>query len=258
MTATVYIWPPDLTASMRVEEGFRSRVTLGWSGAPVQITAEEQRLRFTVSGETVRRNARSFDMFLERLRGGVGLALLFDAEMRIENGWANRIVVNDGNEARPVWNQDGGRGTYVEGQEGTMLGGDPNGGSGWRRAGVAASAANAGDENITGTGFYTGEVIPAGTRIAVNNRRYRTASTVTTGGTTAALPLASPLVADVANGEELFVPGDHAVCQLVPPIDVGPSDPDGVRSYALSFLEVFEAEVAGGWRYADIYNFNPG
>ncbi|MEO0623143.1 MAG: hypothetical protein AAF183_13030 [Pseudomonadota bacterium] len=195
-------------------------------GTPGQVTEIGQASRLIIGGETVRENAYLLDGFLDALQGGVSLAALWDSEMRVRNGWQDAI--SGAGDAELFW-----------------TGGAMADEAGASRSVLGLGSVVQGSTSLSLSGLLANEVCPAGTWVRAGDFRYRTMTNVVADGSgAAALTLSRPAV----TSEAARYPGDFVVGQLVEG-DIGQSDENGVRQWSMTFVEIYEAEVDGGFVY---------
>lgn len=226
----VWPWPACIGGETLYSDPWRLRRTMQWDGAPGQLVEVAQRTRVEIAGEIVRANAPDFDIMIARLEGGRNLVAVWDMEMRLQSGWDNAIAsIGDGE----MWHRDGLTSTWVDETPGGV----------WRSIFVTGSG-SAGSTSLGVSGVISGEVIPRGTWVRAGEYRYRTATTVTSPST---LVLATPLVEAVSG--DVRLPGDLFVGRLIGAPEVGRADVNGVRTFSLSLIEVYEDEVDDDFEY---------
>ena len=232
----VYILPKCLGADTLYGDPARVRTTRQWDGAPGQKVEHVQRVTVLLSGEVVRSIAPDFDIFVDRLRGGVNLLGLWDHELRIQNGWDGVPALNTS--GAEFWRKDGKTELYA-GEAGNAPTGP------WR---VVLATCNGGAAiNATSlpvSGLLASEVIPKGMMIRIGDNRHRTLAAATADASgDVTLTLSSPLRAAVANAAEIRIPGDFFVGSLVGALNISPANVDGKRTVKMTFVEVYEDEL---------------
>lgn len=232
----VYLWPACLGGSTSYMPPTRVRTTAQWDGAPGQKVEHAQRTRVELSGEVVRANAPDFDIMLDRLRGGVHLVGLWDYELRLQNGWDADPALNSSGEE--FWRADGNTSTYNGESDNAPTGL-------WRTVNATCNGgASADSTSLPVTGLLDSEVIPRGHMVRIGDYRHRVLSEVTANASgEATLTLSTLLRAAVSGGATVQIPGDFFIGSLIGRPEISPADIDGLRTFTLRFVEVYEDEI---------------
>lgn len=233
MSRNVYPWPASIIAGLTYRPAERTRTTTQWGDAPGQTVVQSQRAVIEVSGAVDRASAMDLEVALDRLYGGINLVGLWDMEMRLANGWDGHLAGQGASEQH-----------NAQGLHAIFTGAAPAGQ--WRSV-IVSGSGSAGATSLSVSGLLTGETFKKGTLIRAGDDRYRLAADASESGGGATLTLARPLISAVSG--DLRLPGDYVVARLVGDPELGASDHNGLRDYALTLIEVYETEVDGGFTY---------
>lgn len=239
MAETVYIMP-GVARSARYGDQFRVHAEPGLDGGPMAETEALARVPITVSGTVHTGNYPDLRIFLNRMRGGLGVAGLIDYAMRQQYGW-DRIPAVDsaGNE---LWRASGATAAYAG-----EAANPPTGP--WRSIFAQAAGAHAADAtSLSLDQLLAGEVIPKGCALRIGDWRYMSTAAATADAFGAAtVPIDQGLRAALADNDPVRIPGDFVLARLWPGQELmGAIDLHRRGSFELEFVEVYAGEISGG------------